>query len=242
MRHYLITFISILIISCNNSGSVRTYDNNFMTPQNQLIHLFSKDQYIATVISNKELTTKQKNILKKLMYHLSTNEKLQNEFDKILENPDLIYSNRSLGLSKNEVTALLSIFTKKQTSTERDTISVFSNDGYINFKGSGRLSVLDSLIINTKDTSSIFNQQQLDYYKPDSTSYANQFIPTDDQLETLFAFNGPNGISSLLQKNNKYLLIIGRLSKSGKTYLYLEIPEQYDINTPFRSFYSIILN
>ncbi len=212
-----------------------------MTSKNQLIQLFPKGQHIALLTINKKPNYIQRKILKKFMHTLSNNEQLQNEFNEILKNPELIYSTKSLGLSKNELEVLLSIFTKRETTTEQDTASITSTGEHITFKGSGRLSILDSLVINTRDTSSLYKQQPLDYYKPDSSYFPNEFFPTGEHLENAFAFSGPNGLSGLLPMSNKYVLIVGRLSKSGKTYLYLETQEQFDINTPVRPFYSIIL-
>jgi hypothetical protein len=240
---YLIPLIWILLLACHNSGSIKIpYDNNGLPLPNQLTELFKNGKHSATLITNKELIPAQKKIFKKFLHIVSTNEELQKEVDNFLEHPELVEHTPNFGLTKKELRILSSIFTKKETSTEKGAVAVSTDGNYITLKGSGRLSILDSLTIILKDTSAIFRETKLEYYSPDSSYISNEFIPSDEHLEYIFPFDeASNGLLELLPIGNRYRLFVGRLSKSGKTYLYLEVKE-LDINKPFNPFYSIILD
>jgi hypothetical protein len=193
--------------------------------------------------TNKELTDSQKRILEKLAHLITTNKITQEEFDKILQYPELVENISKIGLNKMELHVLSSIFTKKETLTENGVVIVSADEKFITFKGTGQLSILDSLTIISKDTSALFKDTRLEYYQPDSSFLRNEFISRDDHFEYVVPFaESSNGLLELLPIGKRYTLYVARLSKSAKTYLFLEINEPRDIYKPFNPFYSITLD
>jgi hypothetical protein len=242
MRYSILAFSLSFLISCANSGSIKPpYDTNTSIPS-PLALLFRNGEHPATLTTNKEFTGMQKEIFKKYILAINTNKSLREEFDKILENPQQFSNSVNLGLTKNELNVLLSIFKSNETSSQKETLTITNDDNYIIFKGTGKLAVLDSLRINSKDTLAQFRGTELKYYAPDSSYLTNEFMPTDEQLEYIFPFDVANGILGLYQITPEYLLVVGRLNKSGKTYIYLDINDPLVLDSPIQPFYSIILD
>src|SRR5688572_27257276 len=168
MRYFLLIFIWLFLYSCNNRGSIRTnYENNLPAEnvlpyaESSLSKLFTSGQHNASLITNKDITTEQKSVLQKLLNIIESNPKIQDEVDIILKNPELVNStqlDKVLGLNKKQFNLLLSIFNKKETSTENGIITISKDGGRITFRGSGRFSILDSLIINSSDSSATFKK------------------------------------------------------------------------------------
>lgn len=242
MWNLLPGIIFMLFISCNNNATGKRGRDDGLFNQNKLNALFIEGQHKASLISNKQLTVIQQNVLNKSVNLIKNNEALQYEFYKIAENPESFDFNKNIGLSKKEFDILLSIFASDETSKEQELLSIIKESNLIQFKGSGRLSVLDSLVLNVKDTLAVFKTSQLSYYTPDSSYHTNEFIPPGDKLTNIFPFDGPSGLLKLMPMNNKYFLLVGQLKKSSKTYLYFYLQEQLEFDKPFNQFYSIILD
>jgi hypothetical protein len=241
---YLTVIVCTILISCNNEASVSIKQVDALIQQSQLAKLFTEGQHAATLTTTKELSVTQKKLFEKIIHRLSTDEKLQNAFEDILENPESIQLDKQLGLNERELKILISIFANKETSDDKGTVFIAKEGDHVIFKGSGQLAVLDSLIIDSEDSIVIVKQHRLDYYHTDSSHHLNKFIPSGEYLESIFAFSGPNG--SLLDLfptiTNKYTFVVARLSKSGKTILYLKTQDPSSINIPFDPFYFIILS
>jgi hypothetical protein len=240
---YLIFFAWIFLIACHNSVSIKI-PNDKISPgfSKQLTNLFKTGKHHATLTYNKELDEIQKKLFEKFLDIMAGNEKVSKEFDKVSEHPKLIRYDSKLGLNNKELQTLSSIFTK-ETSTTEGSVSISLNEIEISFKGSGQLSILDSLTIISKDTSVLFKETKLKYYKPDSSLFKNEFIPSGEYFQYIVPFDqASNGLLKLLPIGSRYILYMARLGKSGKTYIYIEINEPRDIDQPFNPFYSIILD
>jgi len=148
---------------------------------------------------------------------------------------------KRFSLTKSEAEVLLSIFDKKETLVEKGTVVVSKDGNQITFKGNGRLSILDALVINTNDTTAIFKESKLEFYHSEMLAHTKTLSPHGDTLQTIYPFTGPLGVTGLLPTGNKYTLLVARLSNTEKTYLYLKTQEKFDPERPFDQFYSIIL-
>lgn len=216
-------------------------DTKFQQIPNQLTLLLKKGNHTANLITNKELTLKQKKIFKKYIDLIKIDKSLHKKLEEILKNPKQ-HSNETIpGLTTKENAILLSIFSTEETSSYEGVVNIYHDDNSITFKGTGKLSILDSLIIITKDTTALFREKSLSYSAPDSSYRSNEFIPPDEQLEYVYPFDASNGILRLFPTFNEYLVVVSRLSKSGKTYIFLSIDNPRDMEKPFEEFYSIIL-
>jgi hypothetical protein len=121
-------------------------------------------------------------------------------------------------------------------------VLISKDENQITFKGSGRFSILDSLMINANDSTATFKQSKLKFIRPDSSQPASTFLPQGETPQTIYVFRGPINLTGLLPITDKYDLIIARISSSGKTYLYLQTTGKFDLQSPFGHFYSIIFD
>jgi hypothetical protein len=241
---YLILVTWILCCACHNNTPIKfpSYEKPQEFPH-QLKELFKNGEHHAILTTNKELTNSQKKIVEKLAHLMTADKITQEEFDKILHYPKMMENTSKIGLSKKELQALSSFFMKKETLTEQGVVIVSADEKFITFKGTGRLSILDSVTIISKDTSALFNDTRLEYYQPDSSFLRNDFISPDEHFEYVVPFTqSSNGLLELLPIGRRYTFFVGRLSKTAKTYIFLEINELGDIYKPFKTFYSIILD
>jgi hypothetical protein len=158
-------------------------------------------------------------------------------------NPLMLESSLSTLFTSGQHSATLTYNKElKDTNREGGAITITKAAHQISFTGVAALSIVDSLIINTNDSSAIFKQSRLTHFDCDNSSRKNEFIPNDEYLDPCLIFKGPIGVEGLLPTSSAYTLVIGRLKKSGKTCLYLKTHEPLDPTYPFDHFYSIIFD
>ena len=243
MRYLSFLVIWLILNACNHGSSrEKQYPDN-SGAQSQLSELFREGQHTTRLVTIKQLTEAQRQILRKFLRIEMTDSTVRHAFDSLLKNARSIEPRRlskRFGLSDGELDLLLSVFTSRQTASERDTLSIFNDGNRIRFTGSGRLSTLDSLVINAKDISATFNQSLLVAQKFDGSHLPNEFLPPGEGLNTLYVFSGPTGIAGAT--TTKYSLLVARLAKSGTTYMFLNTEGAGDVKNPLSQFYSIIVD
>jgi hypothetical protein len=101
--------------------------------------------------------------------------------------------------------------------------------------------MLNSLVIHFNDSSASFKGSKLSQYPNVLNTSDSNFLPKDEQLEKYYCFGGPDGLSRLLPIGDYYYLIVGRLNKSGRTYIYLRLSFIDKTESPRDHFYSIVI-
>ena len=251
MKYLFIVFISLFICCCQNGKRKRnvflenTSTNYKSEPKiNDFAKFFTAGDHTASIITYKQPTTEQKNILKKVIKRVKENPTLGDEIDDQLKNPNaatLKKMGKILGLSDHEL-SLFVLLNKKETLSQKGHIFISKVGNLISFKGKGNLSILDSLRINADDSTISFKGIKLDSFHIDSSFRWNRFLPQEERLEAIHAFLGPNdGLSGLI-KPASFTLYISRLSKSHKTYIYLITHVDIYAEHPFDEVYSIIID
>lgn len=242
MNYFLLFFLTLFIASCGNrKPTIIPNDIKFQQIPDQLTLLLKKGSHAATVTTNKDLTPIQKGTFKKYINLIKADYSLQKKFKEILENPERRSKMTIPGMTQKEHAILLSIFKTNETSTYEGVVDIYHDENSITFKGTGKLSILDSLEIIPKDTTALFRERSLNYSAPDSFFHSNEFIPSDETLDYIYPFDSSTGISRVFPMFNEYLIVVSRLRKSGKTYIFLSINDPDDIERPLEQFYSIIL-
>jgi phosphoribosylaminoimidazole carboxylase (NCAIR synthetase) len=163
MRYF--PFLLLLFYSCNNAGSIN-YPNNLKT-YSELSALFSSGQHRATLVTHKQLTFEQQKVLKECLNILASDETLQARLENLSHDEELANSKqimKKFGLNVREAALLQSIFDKKDTLSESGTVLISKDENQITFKGSGRFSILDSLMINANDSTATFKQSKLKFH------------------------------------------------------------------------------
>src|SRR5688572_16705042 len=89
---------------------------------------------------------------------------------------------------------------------------------HFKFQGEGRLSILDSVIININNKTASFKKYNMSLVK-DSIDLSSDDIPEGDTIEIYQSYRGPDGILGLTGLDGAYELLIGKLKPSGRTYL-----------------------
>jgi hypothetical protein len=236
---YIISLLFILLASCQDS-SIKVSSSNNGLFKNHLEGLLRPGKFTASVTTYKNLSKVQKRTLDKFVTIVESNEVLQQKFGEIRQNPDSSELFKYFGLNKNDTKIVLSIF-EGNTITERESLEISKHEDVVSFLGTGKLAILDSLVVHPLDTLAFFRSERLDYLS-DSSLQIRRHLPLDEHLQNVFSFTGPSGIASLLALTDKYSFVLGELSKSRKTYLYLKIHQRRSTDSPFDSFYSIVID
>jgi hypothetical protein len=218
MRLFIFLLPLTIITSCNNnSGGVRV-----RIPQNPGItnefHPFLKEgmnevEYFAS----KEVIARHKQLIKKLSKLIETNSRTQKYFRQIEEGGKPVY-NSNIGISRQEYDELNELFSYKEPKKENGRLTIMRDGNHFKFQGEGRLSLLDSVIVNINNKTASFKQYNMSLVK-DSIDLSSDDIPKGDTIEKYEFYRGPYGILGLSGLDGSYELLIGKLKPSGRTYL-----------------------
>src|SRR5579864_27789 len=168
LRNTLIIITSaIALIACNHRHKHKTPSAEITYPQtinySQAVNidtLFVSGTHKAHFIVRRSLTADQKKIYRRLL-------------DKTVKGN----STNNYGLSKSESTTLSNILYHPSYQSGDGEIAINDSDNKIYFKGNGKLSVLDSLIINLNDSSASFGGNNLSIA---DTSNISKISPDSD--------------------------------------------------------------
>jgi hypothetical protein len=206
----------------------------------ELEFLLLPGTYKVEYLSNKELSNEQKEILHKLFKLSSTNEYAK----QFLENTtviDLPEFDHHIGISKAEYDRLKPFFILQGPLPQTGTVTLEQFGNTVRFKGTGQLALLDSLTVDVKTYSATYKEfslvQNLDGY-----NVIKEFLPKGDSLEVKHFFRGPERLTGMLF--GQYILLIGKLKPSGKTYLsfYAKLPPTIEKWVPEYCLFAIDVN
>ncbi len=239
VRCLLLILFSLTIQTCNNSYN-RKYSER-TEYQLTLLKLLKNGKHTVTYLTHEEKTAKQSEVLKKYMNAvLSNNDWYLGFYDSLLKGKKLVYETK-MGISKNEFDTLLIIFNNR-LFLQKGEISIKVDENKIEFKGDGKLSIFDSLIINLNDSSVIYKDYRL--IITDSIAINVDSLPNNESLKSPYIYKGPLSVMSIIPifDDRKYRLVLGHLGKSGKTYLDFRSMEPGEFNIPNNLRFSIIFD
>jgi len=245
-----ICFCILFALSCQDRLSSKAKHSNPPTLLNELAVLFKTGTQVAMVTSDTGLTSKQKKVLQKFFRKLNSDPKLERDIEsytKLMETSHIISDSEALawiqktGFNREESIILASTFNHRQLYNEKDSVIISKDIDGIHFTGTGRISVLDSLVIYFNDSSASFKAEKL-FQNDKCISLIHDFLPGDEHLEKYYCFEGPGGITGLLPiGDHHYYLTVGRLNKTSRTYIYLQLTHISGTDLPSNLFYSIII-
>jgi hypothetical protein len=202
-------------------------------------------------MSDTGLTPRQKKVFQKFFRKLSSDPNLDIDIEsytkRLMETSHLISDSEALawiqktGFSREESIVLASIFNHQQFYSEKDSIIISKDIDSIHFSGTGRISALDSLVIYINDSSASFKGNRLFHDQIDSIPWAADLLPPGEHLEQYYCFEDPVGFTGLLPGSDHYYLIVGRLNKTHRTYIYLKLKLGLPNENPRIPFYSILI-
>ena len=208
---------------------------------NSEFHSFLREGvYKVEYYSSKEVTTEQKQILQKLSKLIETNTRTQKYFSRIEQGEKPSY-NSNIGISRQEYNHLIDLFSIKKSEKLNGTLTIIKEGNHFNFKGHGRLSLLDSVTVGINNRSASFKQYTMSQVK-DSIDLSNEDIPKADTLELFEFYSGPDGILGLTGLAGVYELLIGKLRPSGRIYLSFFARQPGNIEHPIPEYLTVILD
>jgi len=128
-------------------------------------------------------------------------------------------------LNKSESDTLAAILYHPKYLSGNGKIAINDSNNKIHFRGTGKLSVLDSLTIDLNDSSAMFGSNNLSI---SDTSHLHQIGPDSDYLVLPLVYREVHN-ASWISLPNVYTLCFARLGRSGKTFLYLKGVEFKDL-------------
>ena len=240
MQPFIFLLLLTIITSCNNnSGGVRV-----RIPQNPDInnefHSFLKEgKNEVEYFASKEVSARHKQLIKKLSKLIETNSQTQKYFRQIEEGGKPVY-NSNIGISRQEYNQLNELFSDKEPEKENGRLTIMRDGNHFKFHGEGRLSLLDSVIVNINNKTVSFKKYNMSLVK-DSIDLSSDDIPEGDTIEIYEFYRGPDGILGLTGLDGVYELLIGNLKPSGRTYLSFFARQPDIIEYPIPEFITIIL-
>lgn len=168
-------------------------------------------------LASTEVTARHKQLIKKFSKLIETNIRTQKYFRQIEEGGKPMY-NSNLGISRQEYSQLNELFAYNEPKKKNGSLTIKRDGNHLKFQGEGRLSLLDSVLVNINNKTASFKQYNMSLVK-DSIDLSSDDIPEGDTIEIYEFYRGPDGILGLTGLDGTYELLIGKLKPSGKTYL-----------------------
>lgn len=240
MRLFAFFQILIIITSCNHSGGVRTPIAQNLYANNEIHPFLKEGSYKVDYYPSKEVTTRHKQLLKRLSKLIETNIETQKYFRQIEEGGKLVYDS-TIGISKQEYNQLIELFSYKEPVKLIGILNITRDGNRFKFQGQGRLSLLDSVTISITNNSATFKQYRMSLVK-DSIDLSGEDIPKGDTIESYKFYKGPDGILGLMGTDAVYELLICKLKPSNRTYIsfFAKLPDK--IEHPIPDFITVIID
>ncbi len=230
----------IFIYSCQNSGGVGKPESTRFEMTEEVHPLLKEGSYQVAYSVNKEVTQEQKKILQKLEKQLTSNENTQQFFEKAF-NGEIPKFTSSIGISMKEYNGLRNLFSYNTLEKGNGVLTIMRQGNELNFKGQGRLSLLDSVKVKVNVKTVSFKQYNLSLTK-DSIDLSNEDIPKGDTLDSYEFYVGPDGILGLTGLEGTYELLLSKLRRSGKTFLYFFARQPENIKHPIPEYITVIFD
>lgn len=96
-------------------------------------------------------------------------------------------------------------------------VKVIKNENEVHFKGFGDLAFVDSLVVNLNGSLALFGKRHL--YLTSITKLSKKYIPENEFLPSVLEYNANDILDIMVPNPSYYVLFLGRLGKSGKTYM-----------------------
>jgi len=240
--HPLIFLLLLTIItSCNNnSGGLRLPMPQNPDVSNEFHPLLKEGMKEVEYFASKEVSAKHKKLIKKLSKLIETNSRTQKYFHQIEEGGKPEY-NSNIGIGKQEYDQLNELFSSNEPKKENGRLTIMRDGNHFKFHGEGKLSLLDSVIVNINNKTASFKKYNMSLVK-DSIDLSSDDIPKGDKIEIYEFYRGPDGILGLTGLDGAYELLIGRLKPSDRTYLWFFARQPDIIEHPIPEFITVIID
>ncbi len=241
MHLLIFSLLLAVITSCNNNSSGVGLRMPEHPGFNSEFHpLLKEGTNEVEYFSSKEVTVRHKQLIKKLSKLIETNSRTQKYFRQFEEGEKPEY-NSSIGISRHEYNQLNELFSNKEPKKDNGSLTIIREGNYFKFQGEGRLSLLDSIIVNINNKSASFKQYNMSLVK-DSIDLSNYDIPKGDIIEIYEIYRGPDGLLGLTGLDGTYELLIGKLKPSSRTYLFFFARQPDLIEHPIPEFITVIID
>ncbi|MBO9672823.1 MAG: hypothetical protein J7577_05240 [Sphingobacteriaceae bacterium] len=228
-RHtsYLILFI-VFFSSCMQAQTTISDQKLTGDIKTDLTWLLPIGTVKADIIDGVQQNPRQMELAKKLQSSIAQNYEWFVDYMKAVPQGEKIPYHVKLGLTKEEYTELMSFMDNiEMVSTGKENISIQIKNDVIYFKSQNKLSKLDSLTIDLKNNMVSFGKIKI--------PFADKLNITTDKNSLKSKWTGYSWIleepkdldtSTMKDLNNLkmrlYKFTIGKLEKSGKTYMNLK--------------------
>jgi hypothetical protein len=241
MHSFILLLLLTIITSCNNnSGGGRVIIPKNVDVINEFHPFLKEGMFDVEYFASNEVNAGHKQLLNKLSKLIETNSRTEKYFHQIEEGRKPIY-NENIGINRQEYNQLNELFSYKVPKKEKGRLTIIREGNRLKFQGQGRLSLLDSMLVNVRNKTASFKQYNMSLVK-DSIDLSSDDIPKGGTLELYEFYKGPDGILGLTGLDGSYELLIGKLKPSGKIYLSL-FARQPDITEhPIPEFITVIFN
>ncbi len=225
--YYLITLL-IFLTGCGNSQTTSSKTKLTRNIQADLKILLPNSKVKADIMDGVLQNPRQVELTNKLQAAIRDNYEWFLEYMKTVPEGESMPYDAKLGLTKEEYTDLMGFMKNIEVvSTGKEEITIETNNDFIRFKSTNKLSSFDSLIIDLKNNIVTFGEYKMTFVDTINIT-TNKNGLKSKWTGYSWKFEDPNNLdigdfkdlSTLKMKQYKFT--IGRLEKNGKTYMSLK--------------------
>ena len=224
---YLILLL-VFLTSCGHSQTTTSHDKLKGNLKSDLKLLLPNGTIEVNIMDGVRQDPRQVELSKKLQSSVKQNYVWFVEYMKTVPKGQPMPYHVNLGLTKEEYAELMGYMDNIEVvSTGAEEISIQTTDDVIHFKARGKLSLLDSLKIDLKNNIVLFGRLKLPFgdnlnITSEKNALKSKWAGYRWVLEEPKDF-GPDKLKDLNNlKMKQYKLTLGKLEKTGKTYMSLK--------------------
>jgi hypothetical protein len=224
---YLILLL-VFLTSCGHSQTNTSHDKLTGNLKRDLLLLLPNGTIKVDIMDGVHQDPRQVELSKKLQSSVKQNYVWFVDYMKTVPQGQPMPYHVNLGLTKEEYGELMGYMDNIEVvSTGAEEISIQTTDDVIHFKSRGKLSLLDSLKIDLKNNIVLFGRLKLPFgdnlnITSEKNALKSKWAGYRWVLEEPKDF-GPDKLKDLNNlKMKQYKLTLGKLEKTGKTYMSLK--------------------
>lgn len=238
MRQISFLLLFVIVFSCNSPTREKKPFLKNTVNKTGLYPILTEGDYTVDYLTNKEITSVQQALLHKVA-ELIRSGKSAAAYQQLFQDGSLPAYEPAMGISRKEYDQLIALFSDSEPLKMKGTLKIRRQGDRFSFEGQGRLSLLDSLVVNLDKQSAIFRHYNLGLVK-DSIDLSGEDIPLGNSIEEYAYFKGPDGILGLAGMEGSVELLIATLKPEYNLYLSFIVRPPADSEDPFPKFISAI--
>lgn len=240
MRQLLFLPILIILFSCNNSAGVKKPLSQTSDNKTGLHTFLLEGDYTVEYLTNKKLTSVQQALLHKVTELIRSGKSNLGYLFQLQEGGKPAWD-PAMGINRQEYGQLFSLFSDSEPVKMKGLIKIRRQCDRLGFEGQGRLSLLDSLVIDINKQSAIFKYYSLERVK-DTIDLSGEDIPEGYTIDQYAYYKGPAGILGLTGLPESIELLVATLKPGNKRYLSIIVRPPMESENPFPEFITAILH